>query len=249
MEIYEENHVSNRSYNTRVLNVLERGRLSSLKFSRIRSGGANGGYEDDALVERQLLYRKLPDQNLLNLSILKLDGSIFDVNVERNAKVAELKVAIEELFAEPPGETQCCISWSHVWGHFCLVYEGQNLVNNKACIRNYGIKDGDQLEFVKHMSVNQSPIKRRIKQHTVPCKCLSQRSSYDEVRQQNLVNNHNYNKVEHEYYYDEEEKATSLPEFKFARFLRRWLSQTTLWGSWRMRLDGRSHPLRFNMHR
>ncbi|XP_039005892.1 uncharacterized protein LOC120133362 [Hibiscus syriacus] len=238
MEIYKENPVSNHSYNMRVLNVLERGRLGSLKFSRIRSGGGNGGYDDDALVERQLLYRKLPDQNLRNLSILKLDGSLFDVNVGRSATVAELKVAIEELFAESPGETQCCISWSHVWGHFCLVYEGQKLVNNKACIRNYGIKDGDQLEFVKHMSVNQSPIKRRIKQHSVHCKCLSQRSSYDEERQQNLVNNHN------------EEEATSLPEFKFAHFLRRWLSHTTLWGSSRMRLNDRSHPPpRFNMYR
>ncbi|XP_039004273.1 U11/U12 small nuclear ribonucleoprotein 25 kDa protein-like [Hibiscus syriacus] len=173
MEIYEGNPVSSRSYNMRVLNVLERGRLSSLKFSRIRNGDANGGYEDDAFVERQLLYRKLPDQNLLNLSILKLDGSLFDVNVERNATVAELKVAIEELFAELPGETQCCISWSHVWGHFCLVYEGQKLVDNKACVRNYGIKDGDQLEFVKHVSVNQAPIRRRIKQHTLPCKWYS----------------------------------------------------------------------------
>ncbi|GMI82017.1 hypothetical protein like AT1G80060 [Hibiscus trionum] len=248
MEIYEENPISNRSYNLRVLNVLERGRLGSLKFSRIRSGSANGGYDDDALVERQLLYRKLPDQNLLNLSILKLDGSLFDVNVGRNATLAELKVAIEELFAEPPGETQGCISWSHVWGHFCLVYEGQKLVNNKACIRNYGIKDGDQLEFVRHMSVNQSPIKRRLKQHSVPCKCLSPRSSYDEERQQNLVNNHNY-KDENQEYYEVEEEATSLPEFKFAHFLRRWLSHTTLRGSSRMRLEGRSHSPRFNLHR
>ncbi|KAL4280405.1 hypothetical protein GQ457_03G042170 [Hibiscus cannabinus] len=236
MEIYEENPISNRSYNLRVLNVLERGRLASLKFSRIRSGSANADYDNGAIVERQLLYRKLPDQNLLNLSILKLDGSLFDVNIGRSATVAELKVAIEELFAEPPGETQGCFSWSHVWGHFCLVFEGQKLVNNKACIRNYGIKHGDQLEFVRHMSVNQSPIKRRLKQHSVPCKCLSPRSGYGEERQQNLVNNHN------------EEEATSLPEFKFAHFLRRWLSHTTLWGSSRMRLEGRSHSPRFNLH-
>ncbi|GMI91886.1 hypothetical protein like AT1G80060 [Hibiscus trionum] len=248
MEIYEENPIGNRSYNLRVLNVLERGRLGSLKFSRIRSGGDNGGYDDDDLVERQLLYRKLPDQNLLNLSILKLDGSLFDVEIGRNATVAELKVAIEDLFAESPGETQGCISWSHVWGHFCLVYEGQKLVNNKACIRNYGIKDGDQLEFVRHMSVNQSPIKRRSKQHSVPCKCLSPRSSYDEERQQNLVNNHNCKDGNQDYYEDEEE-ATSLPEFKFAHFLRRWISHTRLLGASRRMLEGRNHSPRFNLHR
>lgn len=98
MEIYEENAISTRSYNLRVLNLRERGRLGSLKFNRVRSGG--GDDEDDALVERQLLYRKLPDQHLLNLSVLKLDGSLFDVNIGRNATVAELKVAIEELFTE-----------------------------------------------------------------------------------------------------------------------------------------------------
>lgn len=75
MEIYEENAISTRSYNLRVLNLRERGRLGSLKLNRVRSGG--GDDEDDALVERQLLYRKLPDQHLLNLSVLKLDGSLF----------------------------------------------------------------------------------------------------------------------------------------------------------------------------
>ncbi|XP_038993354.1 uncharacterized protein LOC120117080 [Hibiscus syriacus] len=248
MEIYEENPIRNRTYNLRVLNVLERGRSGSLIFSRIRSGGDNGGYDDDDLVERQLLYRKLPDQNLLNLSILKLDGSLFGVDVGGNATVSELKVAIEELFAEPPGETQGCISWSHVWGHFCLVYEGQKLVNNKACIRNYGIKDGDQLEFVRHMSVNQSPIERCLKQHNDPCKCLPPRSCYDEERQQNPVNNHNY-KDENQEYYEDEEEATSLPEFKFAHFLRRWISYTRLRGASRRMLEGRSCSPRFNLHR
>ncbi|GAA0139160.1 hypothetical protein LIER_00765 [Lithospermum erythrorhizon] len=31
-----------------------------------------------------------------------------------------------------------------VWRHFCLCYEGQKLINHKACIGSYGIKDGDQ---------------------------------------------------------------------------------------------------------
>lgn len=34
---------------------------------------------------------------------------------------------------------------SLVWGHFCLCYDGQKLTNDKAYIRNYGIKDGDQV--------------------------------------------------------------------------------------------------------
>lgn len=34
---------------------------------------------------------------------------------------------------------------SLVWGHFCLCYVGQKLTNEKAYIRNFGIKDGDQV--------------------------------------------------------------------------------------------------------
>ncbi|KAK5830940.1 U11/U12 small nuclear ribonucleoprotein 25 kDa [Gossypium arboreum] len=245
MEIYEENAISTRSYNLRVLNLRERGRLCSLKFNRVRSGG--GDDEDDALVERQLLYRKLPDQHLLNLSVLKLDGSLFDVNIGRNATVAELKVAIEELFTEMAGETQGCISWAHVWGHFCLAYEGQKLVNNKACIKNFGIKDGDQLEFIRHMSMNQSPIKRRVKHHGVPCKCFSPRSSHDQERQENPVNHHKEEDEDQDYYHDEEH-AMSLPEFKFAHFLRRWLSHTRSQSASRRRLEGRNHSSRFNLH-
>lgn len=37
-----------------------------------------------------------------------------------------------------------------MWGHFCLCFDGQKLLNDKALIRNFGIKDGDQvcLEFL-----------------------------------------------------------------------------------------------------
>ncbi|MBA0658541.1 hypothetical protein Goklo_010740 [Gossypium klotzschianum] len=234
MEIYEENAISTRSYNLRVLNLRERGRSGSLKFNRVRSSG--GDDEDDALVERQLLYRKLPDQHLLNLSVLKLDGSLFDVNIGRNATVAELKVAIEELFTEMAGETQGCISWAHVWGHFCLAYEGQKLVNNKACIKNFGIKDGDQVLFsVLDIKTNCSAFS------------FSPRSSHDQERQENPVNHHKEEDEDQDYYHDEEH-AMSLPEFKFAHFLRRWLSHTRSQSASRRRLEGRNHYSRFNLH-
>ncbi|KAM4125438.1 hypothetical protein ACJW30_01G312100 [Castanea mollissima] len=92
-----------------------------------------------------LTYQRLP-QEPLNLSILKLDGSCFGVQVGRKATIAELKEAVEEVFSgqfTADGE----ISWSHVWGHFCLSYQGQKLVDDKAYIRLFGIKDGVQLCF------------------------------------------------------------------------------------------------------
>ncbi|KAL4654144.1 hypothetical protein ACB092_01G357100 [Castanea dentata] len=128
-------------------------------------GSATGPYDDDYLPRTSqkdytpkarrgqllnawkstLTYQRLP-QEPLNLSILKLDGSCFGVQVGRKATIAELKEAVEEVFSgqfTADGE----ISWSHVWGHFCLSYQGQKLVDDKAYIRLFGIKDGVQLCF------------------------------------------------------------------------------------------------------
>ena len=79
MESCEENNNSNRGCNLRVFNLLERRRLAPLNFNSGGSGGGggNGGDDNDAIVTRKLLYRKLPQQHLLNLSVLKLDGSLF----------------------------------------------------------------------------------------------------------------------------------------------------------------------------
>lgn len=34
---------------------------------------------------------------------------------------------------------------SHVWGHFCLSYDGQKLIKDKVSLQSFGIKDGDQV--------------------------------------------------------------------------------------------------------
>ncbi|XP_021298336.1 uncharacterized protein LOC110427202 isoform X1 [Herrania umbratica] len=247
MESYEGNNNSCRGGSLRVFNLLERRRLAPLSFN---SGGGGDGDDNDAIVARKLLYRKLPQQRNFKLSVLKLDGSLFDVNVGRNATVAELKVAIEELFAALPGETHGSISWSHVWGHFCLSYEGQKLVNNKACIRNFGIKDGDQLQFIRHMSVNQSPLRRRLKHHSVPCKWLSSGSSYHQEKQQKAVDYNNKDENQEDSstsnHYEEEEEIP-LPEVKLAHLLRGWLSCNRLWGASRKGPEGPSNPPRFTL--
>ncbi|KAL3633063.1 hypothetical protein CASFOL_026047 [Castilleja foliolosa] len=104
---------------------------------------------------KSFTYRKLPEQ-LLKLSVLKLDGSNFGINVARNATVARVKSAIEDEF-NISCKDEMNELWSLVWSHFCLCYEGQKLMNDKACIRKYGIKDGDQLEFVQHLRIDHAP--------------------------------------------------------------------------------------------
>ncbi|XP_060208890.1 uncharacterized protein LOC132636185 [Lycium barbarum] len=105
-------------------------------------------------VAAPFLYDKLPEEPL-KLTILKLDGSSFDIEVARNGSVEDLKRAVVESFSH------CKVSWLHVWGHFCLSYCGQKLLTDDDLIGTYGIKDGDELSFVRHVSVGYNPEKKQ----------------------------------------------------------------------------------------
>ncbi|GAV85703.1 ATP-synt_B domain-containing protein, partial [Cephalotus follicularis] len=107
-------------------------------------------------------YTKLPEEPI-KLSVLKLDGSLFDIQVMQAATIADLKQAVEDVFCHMPKKGPGKISWPHVWGHFCLCYDRQKLVSETECIRNYGIKDGDQLQFLRHLSTNYKMTKKKSK--------------------------------------------------------------------------------------
>ncbi|ESQ32070.1 hypothetical protein EUTSA_v10004912mg [Eutrema salsugineum] len=102
---------------------------------------------------RTFSYDKLPTEPI-RLSVLKLDGSSFDVYVMSSATVGDLKLAIETAFSHVPKKGPSKISWSHVWGHFCLCFGGQKLVTDTECIGSYGMKDGDEVRFKNHVSGN-----------------------------------------------------------------------------------------------
>lgn len=91
-------------------------------------------------------YSKLPEEPI-KLSVRKLDGSSFDVEVIKSATIADLKLAVQHVFSHMPKKGPGKISWPHVWGHFCLCYDGQKLLTDTDHIINYGIKDGDQVDI------------------------------------------------------------------------------------------------------
>uniref|UniRef100_A0A5B7C3J6 SNRNP25 ubiquitin-like domain-containing protein n=1 Tax=Davidia involucrata TaxID=16924 RepID=A0A5B7C3J6_DAVIN len=201
---------------------------------------------NNALFPRSFSYHKLPPQ-LLKLSVLKLDGSSFDVHIARSATVSELKIAVEEIFSLSPREDQGKISWSHVWGHFCLCYEGQKLVNDKAYIQTLGIKDGDQLQFVRHMSINYRPEKQQSKNQSVASSqysMLSLGSNTHEEREQNSANDDN--NIEDQENIFRHHEVPNL-EFKLAHFLKGWLSYSKLWGAKRKDSEVRTRPSRFSL--
>ncbi|XP_023750568.1 uncharacterized protein LOC111898912 [Lactuca sativa] len=166
----------------------------------------------NALIVRRLSfsYHKLPKQ-LLKLSVLKLDGSSFGVEVSMNATVADLKLVLEEFFRFLPKEKRCIVSWSHVWGHFCLCYKGQKLLNDKAYIRRLGIKDGDQIKFVRHVTINYRPTRQQMI-----------KNQSDELKQPSISSDdaRNCDSIEE----DEEGESMFIHGSKVANFLKGWFS-------------------------
>lgn len=136
------------------------------------------------LSRKNVLYRQLPHQPLM-LSVLKLDGSCFDIQVKRSATVAELKGAVESVFSHMPENGPGKISWLHVWWHFCLCYAGQKLLDDADYIANFGIKDGDQLQFVRHVTTGYNVIRKQSKKCLVSSKLLSRISSRSKSHKQN----------------------------------------------------------------
>ncbi|KAL4584563.1 hypothetical protein LXL04_009166 [Taraxacum kok-saghyz] len=166
-------------------------------------------------------YHKLPKQ-LLKLSVLKLDGSSFGVEVSMNATVADLKLVLEKFFRFLPKEERRIVSWSHVWGHFCLCYKGKKLLNDKAYIRRLGIKDGDQIKFVRHVTINYRParqqmIKNQSDDELKQCSMYELLSSYDEDGDLNDVRN--CESVE-----NEQVESVFIHGSKVANFLKGWFS-------------------------
>ncbi|XAR69387.1 hypothetical protein NMG60_11000940, partial [Bertholletia excelsa] len=135
---------------------------SSSSSSPPRGFSLSPSFFINGLSRKSMSYNKLPQQPF-KLTICKLDGSSFDIVVSRTATVAELKKAVEHVFSNMPTKGPGHISWPHLWGHFCLCYDGWKLTIDSEPISNYRINDGDQLHFVRHVSVHYNLIKKRSK--------------------------------------------------------------------------------------
>ncbi|XP_057799961.1 uncharacterized protein LOC131015556 [Salvia miltiorrhiza] len=121
---------------------------------RFSNGSAMRLFPPSAYVgspRRSVSYNRL-QQPPLRLTVLKLDGSSFGVDVSKKGTVGELKRAVEAAFDHLPKEGPARVSWEHVWGQFCLSHEGEMLLNDRDYISMLGIKDGDQLQFIHRVS-------------------------------------------------------------------------------------------------
>ncbi|KAL5697928.1 hypothetical protein ACHQM5_029027 [Ranunculus cassubicifolius] len=243
-------------------------------ISRSRSSCSCSPFSDGGVIPRMSFsYHKLPP-TLIKLSVVKLDGNSFDVQIAGNASVGEMKVAVEDVFIQASMVGDGEISWSHVWGHFCLCYEGQKLTNDKDIIRNLGIKDGDKLHFIRHLSINYNSMRRRSKRENGLFKDQSSSHGSSSVSEKELESNDSFvsdDRVDEEdtsqkdeqvednidfwqdedleyYKTDREKEFIGHQEFKVGHLIKGWLSYSTLWFVGRTKTVGKTKPTRFSGH-
>ncbi|XP_026446055.1 U11/U12 small nuclear ribonucleoprotein 25 kDa protein-like [Papaver somniferum] len=103
----------------------------------------------------------------MRISIVKMDGTSFEVAVLNSATLKELKLAIKkktnEIEQSKMGHRH--ISWRHVWDNFCLSYHNEKLIDDKSVLQDFGIRNNSQVHFAPYVKskVSQGRHSRRRK--------------------------------------------------------------------------------------
>ncbi|KAI3991220.1 hypothetical protein MKX01_022441 [Papaver californicum] len=103
----------------------------------------------------------------MRISIVKMDGTSFEVAVLNSATLKELKLAIKkktnEIEQSKMGHRH--ISWRHVWENFCLSYHNEKLIDDNSVLQDFGIHNSSQVHFAPYVKskVTQGRHSRRRK--------------------------------------------------------------------------------------
>ncbi|KAB1211413.1 U11/U12 small nuclear ribonucleoprotein 25 kDa protein [Morella rubra] len=104
----------------------------------------------------------------MRVSVLKLDGSAFDLAVLNTATVKDFKLAIKKKVndQEQSQMGHRHISWKHVWANFCLSFNKEKLLDENSALQDFGIRNNSQVHFVPHvMSRGSQRHSKRRKHH------------------------------------------------------------------------------------
>ncbi|KAK1388595.1 U11/U12 small nuclear ribonucleoprotein 25 kDa protein [Heracleum sosnowskyi] len=103
----------------------------------------------------------------MRISVLKMDGTSFDVPVMNTATVKDLKLGIKKKVNESEQSKMGHrhISWKHVWGNFCLSYHNEKLLDDDVGLQDYGIRNNSQVHFIPYVMSRSSRRHSRRKKH------------------------------------------------------------------------------------
>ncbi|KAL1815100.1 hypothetical protein ACET3Z_017674 [Daucus carota] len=103
----------------------------------------------------------------MRISVLKMDGTSFDVHVMNTATVKDLKLGIKKKVneCEQSEMGHRHISWKHVWGNFCLSYHNEKLLDDDVGLQDYGIRNNSQVHFIPYVMSRSYRRHSRRKKH------------------------------------------------------------------------------------
>lgn len=89
----------------------------------------------------------------MTVKVAKADGEIMPIVVVQNATVLDLKKAIRrfmELKQQREGGVKH-VSWRYVWRTYHLVFQGEKLEDDTTRLKDYGIRNRDEVAFMKRL--------------------------------------------------------------------------------------------------
>ncbi|KAI1883911.1 hypothetical protein AGOR_G00220960 [Albula goreensis] len=89
----------------------------------------------------------------MTVRVCKADGEVMPIVVVQNATVLDLKRAVRrfmELKQQREGGVEH-ISWRYVWRTYHLAFDGEKLDDDKMKLKDYGIRNRDEVTFMKKL--------------------------------------------------------------------------------------------------
>ncbi|NWJ07356.1 SNR25 protein, partial [Crypturellus undulatus] len=89
----------------------------------------------------------------MTVRVCKADGETVPVVVVQNASVLDLKKALRrhvQLRQARQGGVQH-LSWKYIWRTYHLTYAGEKLADDRKKLREYGIRNRDEVSFIKKL--------------------------------------------------------------------------------------------------
>ncbi|XP_037331538.2 U11/U12 small nuclear ribonucleoprotein 25 kDa protein [Pungitius pungitius] len=89
----------------------------------------------------------------MTVRVSKADGEIMPIVVVQNATVLDLKKAVRrfmELKQQREGGVKH-VSWRYVWRTYQLIFQGEKLEDDKMRLKDYGIRNRDEVTFMKRL--------------------------------------------------------------------------------------------------
>lgn len=87
------------------------------------------------------------------VNVQRADGEVLSVVVVQNGTVLDLKHAIQRhmtlKLSRSKGKKH--ISWKYIWKRYWLYFEGQKLTEDKKQLKEYGIRNKDEVTFMKRL--------------------------------------------------------------------------------------------------